>query len=69
MWPELEVCMTEVPTDMIFCAMEGKSFPEDQFESNPEWGRVHNKDGSLHTVMGDPIDDGEEWQLTRLGGA
>ena len=53
----------------IFCRFESAYFPAREFETDPEWGRVHRVDGeSSHTVMGDPVDDAE-WELRQLGGA
>jgi hypothetical protein len=43
--------------DTIRCDYEHDYFPKEQFEEDPEWGLVHNKD-PRHTVRGTVLDNG-----------
>ena len=54
----------------IYCSLEGRAFPPEEFHTDPDFGRVHTPaDGtSSHTIMGDPVDGGD-WELEKLGGA
>lgn len=39
------------------CLLEGREFPDDEFEETTEHGTVHRR-GRPHTILGDYIDEG-----------
>ena len=53
--------------ELIYCRYEEDSFPNEEFKSDPEWGRVHEVE-PRHTILGDLVDD-EDWELEQIGGA